>query len=113
MERLPRQQSAENHAPHGRRVHPAIFAPRATEWVPPHSLLRVPRQSTPQEEVGALPPTSRHGFSKERLCRAHDSRRSRIARQLRVQLFHCGCLYHCNFSPLLVLTTCCISPPSL
>jgi len=39
------------------------------------SQLRVPRQSTPQEEVGALSPTSRHGFSKGRLCRAHDSRR--------------------------------------
>jgi len=74
MERLPRQQSAENHAPHGGRVHPAIFAPRSTEWVPPHSLLRVPRQSTPQGEVGALPPTSRHGSSKGRLCRARDTR---------------------------------------
>src|SRR5712691_3871212 len=68
LERLPRQQSAENHAPLGGRVHPAIFAPRATEWVPPHSLLRVPRQSTPQGEVGALPPTSRHGSSNGKFC---------------------------------------------
>ncbi len=73
-ERLPRQQSAENHAPHSGRVHPAIFAPRSTEWVPPHSLLRVPRQSTPQGEVGALPPASRHDPSNGELCRASATR---------------------------------------
>ncbi len=68
LERLPRQQSAENHAPLGGRVHPAIFAPRSTESVPPHSLLRVPRESTPQGEVGALSATSRHGSSTGKSC---------------------------------------------
>jgi hypothetical protein len=43
----------KNHDPLGGRVHPAISAPRFTEWVPPHSLLRVPRESTLQGEVGA------------------------------------------------------------
>jgi hypothetical protein len=74
LERLSRQQSAENHAPHGGRVHRAVFAARPTERVPPHSLLRVLRQSTPQREVRALPPTSRHGSSKGRLCRARATR---------------------------------------
>src|SRR5258705_13428349 len=74
LERLPRQQSAENHAPLGGRVHPAIFAPRSAERVPPYSLLRVPRESTPQGEVGALPPTSRHAPSKGKFSRTRDTR---------------------------------------
>src|SRR5258708_14605308 len=54
---LSRQQSAENYASLGRRVHSAIPPPRSPQWIPPHSLLRVPGQSIPQREVGPLPPT--------------------------------------------------------
>jgi len=61
--RLSRQQSTENHAPRGRRVHPEIPAPCSAERVPPHSLLRVPLQSPPQGEVGTLPRTSSYDSS--------------------------------------------------
>jgi len=54
---LPRQQSAENYASLGRGVHPTIPAPCSAQWIPPHSLLRVPGQSIPQREAKALPPT--------------------------------------------------------
>jgi len=64
---LPRQQSAENYASLGRGVHPAIPAPRSAQWIPPHSLLRVPGQSIPQREVTALPPTPGHASNQPKL----------------------------------------------
>jgi len=64
---LPRQQSAENYASLGRGVHPAIPAPRSAQWIPPHTLLRVPGQSIPQREVTALPPTPGHASNQPKL----------------------------------------------
>jgi hypothetical protein len=65
MAGLPRQQSAENYDSLGRRVHSAIPPPRSPQWIPPHSLLRVPGQSIPQREVGPLPPTPGHNSQRK------------------------------------------------
>src|SRR5207244_1589646 len=46
LERLPRQQSGEDHDPLGRPIHRAISPARSPKRVPPHSLLRIPCQSS-------------------------------------------------------------------
>src|SRR5216684_5692395 len=67
LARLPRQQSAEEHDSLGRGVHAPIPSPCSPQWVPPHSLLRLPGQSIPQTEVGALPATSGHDSLQRKL----------------------------------------------
>ena len=45
----------ENHDPLGRRIHPAIPAARSTERVSPHSLLRLPGQSSSPRGSSSCP----------------------------------------------------------
>src|SRR5215472_19081144 len=73
LERLPGSQPAEDYEPASRGVHPPLPDPRAARRVPPHPLLRLPRQLPPRAEAGAVPRAAPHasrtGRSARRLSR--------------------------------------------
>ena len=50
----------EDHDADGDRVHPAHAAPRAPARLPPHSALRLPRQSQPPAEAHRVPALAMH-----------------------------------------------------
>jgi len=75
--RMGRWQPAEGHEPTRRRVYPPIPDPRVAGRVPPHPLLRLPRQQPPRAEAGAVSGTAPHGAG----CTSRSA--GRLSRQIR------------------------------